>query len=144
MNENTLPVRATGSCLCGAVKYSIRGPMRSSVVACHCRTCRRFTGGLWTGTAVRKEHLVVDEGSSLRWYRSSPHARRGFCGTCGSSLFWEGRDEPLLSIAAGSLNEPTGLELAVHSWTSQSADYWSFDPLIPKRPEWSGLGEPEE
>jgi hypothetical protein len=29
----------------GAVKYSIRGPLRSTVTACHCRTYRRFRLG---------------------------------------------------------------------------------------------------
>ena len=135
--------RATGQCLCGAVRYSIRGPLRSTVIACHCRTCRRFTGGLWTGTAVRKEHLLVTEDASLKWFQSSARARRGFCASCGSSLFWEGDDEPLISVAAGSLNEPTGLRLAAHSWTSERADYWSFDPSIPQKEEWSGLGGPE-
>lgn len=139
-----MPTTNTGQCLCGSVKYSIRGPLRSTVVACHCTTCRRFTGGLWTGTAARREHLVIEEGSSLKWYQSSPGAKRGFCDNCGSSLFWEGVDEPLLSIAAGSLNEPTGLRLAVHSWTSESADYWSFDPHIPKKSGPSGLGGPEQ
>ncbi len=72
--------------------------------------------------------------------REHVHIERG--DTCGSSLFWEGDDEPLWSIAAGSLDEPTGLRLAVHSWTSESADYWSFDPGIPLKPGPSGLREP--
>lgn len=136
-------VRATGRCLCGGVRFSVRGPLRSAVVACHCATCRRFTGGLWTGTTVRSEHLVIEEAGTLAWYRSSAEARRAFCSRCGSSLFWQADEDPLLAIAAGSLEEPTGLKLAVHSWTSASADYWSFDPKIPKKKGPSGLGGPE-
>jgi hypothetical protein len=30
---------------------------------------------------------LVEEGS-LRWFQSSPQSRRGFCGQCGSSLFF--------------------------------------------------------
>ncbi|MGH8134954.1 MAG: GFA family protein [Steroidobacteraceae bacterium] len=142
MTGKPADVRATGRCLCGAVRFSIRGPLRSSVVACHCTTCRKFTGGLWAGTCARKEHVIIERGDTLKWYRSSAEAQRGFCGNCGSSLFWEGDDEPLWSIAAGSLDEPTGLRLAVHSWTEESADYWSFDPAIPKVPGPSGLREP--
>ena len=134
---------ASGQCLCGAVKYFLRGPLRSAVVACHCKTCRRFTGGIWTGTMARKADLVIEERGALKWYQSSPEARRGFCANCGSSLFWDGHEEPLLAIAAGSVNEPTGLRLAVHSWTSEAADYWSFAPDIPCKPESSGLGGPE-
>ena len=59
-------VRATGRCLCGAVRFSIRGPLRSSAVACHCTTCRKFTGGLWVGTCARKEHVIIERGDTLR------------------------------------------------------------------------------
>ena len=55
----------------------------------------------------------------------------------GSSDQW-----PFVSISAASLNEPTGLKLAVHSWTEESADYWSFDPKLPRRRGPSGLGGP--
>ncbi|MBA3564256.1 MAG: GFA family protein [Gammaproteobacteria bacterium] len=117
--------------------------MRSTVTACHCRSCRRFTGGLWTGTVARQEHVVIEESGSLKWYQSSAHAKRAFCSNCGSSLFWQGLEEPLFSIAAGSLDEPTGLKLACHGWTSEAADYWDFSPDVPLRSGPSGLGPPE-
>lgn len=142
MTDQPTDTRATGRCLCGGVRYAVRGPLRRDAVACHCRSCRRFSGGLFIGTCARREHVVIESGDTLAWYRSSPHARRGFCGRCGSSLFWEGDDEPLWSIAAGSLDEPTGLALAVHSWTGESADYWSFDPGLPRKPGPSGLRGP--
>ena len=142
MTENQAQVRASGRCLCGAVRFTIRGPLRPTAVACHCTSCRRFTGGLWVGTCAHREHVHIERGDTLTWFRSSPDAKRAFCGRCGSSLFWEGDDEPLWSIAAGSLDEPTGLKLAVHSWTAESADYWSFDPGIPRKPGPSGLRRP--
>jgi hypothetical protein len=139
----TAAVRATGGCLCGAVKYAVKGPLRSTVTACHCRTCRRFSGGLWAGTVAKASHVVIDGRGALKWYRSSKHAKRGFCRRCGSSLFWRGINEPLISIAAGSLDEPTGLKLACHGWTSQAADYWNFSAKVPKRMGPSGLGAPK-
>ena len=142
MTENQAQVRASGRCLCGAVRFTIRGPLRPTAVACHCTSCRRFTGGLWVGTCAHREHVHIERGDTLTWFRSSPDAKRAFCGRCGSSLFWEGDDEPLWSIAAGSLDEPTGLKLAVHSCTAESADYWSFDPGIPRKPGPSGLRRP--
>lgn len=138
------PVRATGRCLCGSVKYSVVGPLRSTVTACHCRTCRRFSGGIYAGTLAKKEHVVIDQDGALKWYQSSEHARRGFCGNCGSSLFWDGSDEPFLSIAAGSVDEPTGLKLACHGWTSEAADYWDFSADLPKKSGPSELGPPEQ
>jgi hypothetical protein len=62
----------------------------------------------------------------VRWI-SSPesdrHARRGFCGTCGSSLFWKPAEGGRIGIAAGSLDRPTGLHVAGHWYTRQAGDY---------------------
>ena len=49
----------------------------------HClslQNCRRFSGGLFTVTATRKEHLVITKKGSLKWFKSSKHNKRGFCG----------------------------------------------------------------
>lgn len=136
-------VRARGGCLCGAVRYAIRGPLRAKVTACHCRTCRRFSGGIWTGTAVERKSLVFERDEGLKWFRSSEHARRGFCAQCGSSLFWEADDEPFMSLAAGSIDEPTGLTLATHSWLEEDADFWRFGSEVALKQGPSGLGFPE-
>ena len=87
---------------------------------------------------------MITKKGSLKWFKSSKHNKRGFCGKCGSSLFGASDQWPFVSISAGSLNEPTGLKLAVHSWTEESADYWSFDPKLPRRRGPSGLGGPPE
>ena len=123
-------IRASGQCLCGGVRYEVRGPLRP-VLECHCRTCRRFTGGLWNATAARREHVTLRDERTLKWYQSSPQVRRGFCGECGSSLVWDRKDRTYLGITAGSLDEPTGLELAARIFTGEAGDYYKFGPEIP-------------
>ena len=114
-------LRATGSCLCGAVHYAITGPLRD-VTVCHCVFCQR--SGTYAGAyaACAPEHLTVLEGKP-RWHRSSPVARRGFCAKCGSQLFWEPSHGRHVSVAAGSLDQPTGLRVAEHIFRDQAADY---------------------
>ena len=101
------------------------GPLRD-VLICHCEECRRWHGHVSACTAARREHLVLVEERGLRWIdspRSDAHARRGFCAECGSSLFWDAPGRPTVSIAAGTLDDATGLRVGGHWYISQAADY---------------------
>ena len=119
---------ATGHCLCGAVSYEVRGPL-GDVLICHCEECRRWHGHVSAGAAARKQDLVLLDEGSLRWI-DSPHsdagARRGFCGNCGSSLFWDPPGGETISIAAGTLDGATGLSVAAHWFVSQAGDYYEI------------------
>ena len=43
MENDDKAIRATSDCLCGVVRYEVRGPLRP-VIACHCTQCRRTSG----------------------------------------------------------------------------------------------------
>lgn len=124
-----------GRCLCGAVRYEVRGPLRG-VVACHCSNCRRWHGHHGAYTSASIHHVRIVERRSLRWYDSTtdatPNVRRGFCGTCGSSLFWHPHDQDTISIAAGTLDAPTGLATVGHIWTSCGGDYYELCDGLPR------------
>lgn len=126
---------ATGRCLCGSVRYEVRGPLRD-VLICHCEECRRWHGHVAAYTAARKDELVLRESAGLRWIdspRSDAHARRGFCAECGSSLFWDAPDRETISIAAGTLDPPTGLRVIAHWFVSQAGDYYELaDDGLPR------------
>ena len=117
---------ATGHCLCGAVSYEVRGSLRD-VLICHCEECRRWHGHFSATTAARREDFVLTESRGLRWIdspRSDAGARRGFCAECGSSLFWDPPRRQTVSIAAGTLDGPTGLRVVSHWFVSQAGDYY--------------------
>jgi hypothetical protein len=77
---------------------------------------------------------VHDPDSLLRWYFPVREAGYGFCSRCGSSLFWQSRDDPARwSICAGTLEPPTGLSTVEAWWVSQASDYHSR-PDIPELP----------
>jgi hypothetical protein len=117
--------RATGRCLCGAVTYEVHGPLRD-VIVCHCVECRRWGGHAGAFSATGDEHLVIVQTDALRWIESPESdrdARRGFCDTCGSSLFWDSPTRDRVSIAAGTLDRPTGLRIAGHIYTHQAGDW---------------------
>jgi hypothetical protein len=96
-----------GKCLCGAV--SVEAELRSGdVQACHCIQCQRWTGG--------GPLLVVDctevsfEGEdNTGLYQASEWGERGFCKTCGSTLFWRKQGEKGGELAAGLFRGQPGL-----------------------------------
>ncbi len=120
-----------GSCLCGAVRFSIRGPLRD-VVNCHCGQCRRSHGHFAAYTAAVRDAVAFESKAGLAWFSSSRNARRGFCERCGSSLFWELDHDPVLRIAAGSLDSPTGLTTSKHIYVDDKGDYYVLDDELPR------------
>lgn len=118
----------TGSCLCGAVRYRVTGPMRP-VIGCHCTQCRKTSGHHVAATSAARESIEVT--GEVRWYQSSETARRGFCPVCGSNLFWDGRGS-YLAIMAGTLDGPTGLRMKGHIFCAAKGDYYEIADGLPQ------------
>lgn len=143
MTENTNnTLRASGGCLCGAVRYEVRGLLRN-VINCHCSKCRRTHGHTAAYTSVRREDVILTKQDGLKWYRSvtdeTPNVYRGFCMECGSSLFWDARGvREDISISAGTLDSPTDLKTVGHVWVSQAGDYYEITDDLKKYEESSG------
>jgi hypothetical protein len=113
----------TGSCLCGAVAFELLGSL-DDVLACHCSQCRKMTGNYWASTHCADADLKFTRQDGLKWYASSDQSKRGFCGECGSSLFWKKDGETVTSICAGSIDGKTGLRLGGHIFTADAGDYY--------------------
>jgi len=103
----------SGGCLCGAVRYEL-AEAPAGYGACHCGMCRKFSGGIELGVQVMPG-AITWEGDVPKTYRSSDWAERGFCATCGSSLFWRltmpGPMQGMLALCAGTLDSLEGLDL---------------------------------
>ena len=87
----------TGGCLCGAVRYTA-GAETLGNAACHCGMCRSWSGHVWASVMVPKDALKVT--GAPKWFRSSGDAERGFCATCGTSLFWRADGADGVRVAA--------------------------------------------
>jgi len=112
-----------GSCLCGGVIFEADPPLRD-VIACHCTQCRKTSGHFWAATSVPHDRFRLVASATLVWFQSSKEARRGFCATCGSSLFWERQGDGRISIGAGTLDGATGLRIDSHWHTDDAGDYY--------------------
>jgi hypothetical protein len=114
-----------GQCLCGAVRYEVRGPLRG-VLVCHCSECRRWSGQAWAATAAQRDDFVLLSDATLRWTPSplsDARASRGFCAECGSCLFWDAPGRDTISIGAGSLEMPAALQVVGHIYVEQAAEW---------------------
>jgi hypothetical protein len=127
----TSPPLRTGACLCGGVRYEVRGTLRP-VIMCHCTQCRRMTGHIMAATAARLTDFQLVAEEPLRWYPSSPQAQRGFCARCGATLFWKGAGRDYVSIAAGTLDDSSGLTIAGHIFVGDKGAYYEIDDTAPQ------------
>jgi len=118
----------TGGCICGGVRYRITGPIKQ-IVACHCRECRRQTGHFLASSDVWNEHFELTESRDLGWYRSGPRSRRGFCKTCGCTMFYKVDGGEKISFSAGTLDDGCdgGLHIAAHIFTAEKGGYYDLD-----------------
>jgi len=123
---------STGSCLCGAVKYQVTGALRP-VVACHCGQCQKTSGHHVAATSAKREDFKLLEERGLKWFSSTVGIRRGFCQQCGGNLFWDKAELPSISIFAGTLDQPSGLQLVEHIYVEEKADYYEIMDGLPQR-----------
>ena len=117
-----------GSCLCGAISFTVSGDIAHAPEACHCSQCRKQSGHYYAGRNVLKSALSVIGEDSVAWYQSSTQVRRGFCPTCGSNLFWAPTmdDYDYIAVAMGAFATPSNSHIAKHTFTGDKGDYYDI------------------
>lgn len=122
-------MKKTGSCLCGAVTFTLDN-VPEKTGACHCSMCRKVSGGVYLGLEVPTENVIFHTDKGLSCYASSEWAERGFCGTCGSSLFYRvtapGPHHGVYHFGFGSLDDPSGIALTDEIFIDRKPDGYSF------------------
>ena len=121
---------ASGGCLCGAVRFRVEAELRDPI-ACHCKQCRQQSGHFFSAVPAPKTALHFERDHGLRWYRHTDTAMRGFCGECGSSLFWRGDEGPVVMVAMGALDDTGDMKLCGHYWVDFMGDYYDIDDGLP-------------
>lgn len=97
-----------GSCLCGRVRYRVRGPL-GAMSNCHCTDCRKSHGAAFAtyADAPRTHFTFLAGEDQLETYRAGSGTKRSFCRICGSTLVCFSDDDPAtIEIAAGALDTP--------------------------------------
>ena len=99
-----------GQCLCGAVQVSARVDS-PRLRACHCDMCRQHTSGAFFSLETVAGSVEVT--GPTQTYKSSEWAERGFCGTCGSTLWYGMQHDGSRNLAAGLFPNAGGGTLAI-------------------------------
>ncbi|MBX3581143.1 MAG: GFA family protein [Rhizobiaceae bacterium] len=121
----------SGSCLCGSVRFTATGPLRG-VIYCHCSQCRKQSGHYYAATNVSDQDLSIHGSEKISWYMASQYARRGFCSTCGSVLFWKLNDSSEISVLAGAFDTPSDLRGEAHIFVPDKGDYYEITDGLPQ------------
>jgi hypothetical protein len=100
------PETMTGGCQCGSVRFRIDGSLGRAAI-CHCRMCQKAFGHFYAP-------LVAIGGARFTWTRGQPHTfassnqvSRGFCGQCGTPLFYDAPDG--IALAIGAFDDPASV-----------------------------------
>ena len=131
-----------GGCLCGAVRYRVSGEAVAAT-RCHCRSCRRASGGTNVAWAIFGKSAFEWLGAAPDAYSSSPGISWLHCGTCGSLVGYTRASRPdHMDIATGTFDDPNLFPPDVEIWLEHRLDWETLDPQLPKRQQ-SSLNAPE-
>jgi hypothetical protein len=115
MNDTPMSIsQANGSCLCGAITFTLQFPSKW-IVHCHCTRCQRAHGSAfvtWVG-ADTEQVQIDDPDKRLTWYQEPSGSSRGFCMRCGSPMFFRslrdaGETHMTMALFTDALDRPPG------------------------------------
>lgn len=130
--------KATGGCLCGAVRFEAVGAP-FSVIHCHCLSCRRHTGAPVVTLAGFKQAQVRFTQGERRIYASSPGVGRAFCPDCGTPLTWEGNGAehgPVIELHISTFDDPAAFVPELHLHHGERIAWFDVADALPRYRGW--------
>jgi len=129
----------TGSCLCGAIRYSI-SQAPDKIVACHCTHCQKASGsGASYNVVVPSAAVSFTAGKPKLFSDTAASGNtlyRYFCGDCGSPIYSQRAKAPeVMVLKVGTLDAPTNLNVVMNLWTNSAPPWLYRDPTIEHYPE---------
>lgn len=137
--------KASGGCLCGAVRFEAGGkPL--SVIHCHCQSCRRHTGApVVTLVGYKAERVRFTKGER-RIHASSLGVGRAFCPACGTPLTWEGEgssgEGPLIELHISTFDDPSPFVPQFHLHHGERIAWFDVADGLPRYRAWTRGEEP--
>ena len=132
-------MRREASCQCGQVVVECSGePVL--VAACHCLHCQRRTGAPFgIGAFYARTDVRPVTGTPIQFKRtgdSGSAVTSHFCGTCGSTVWWQPERAPsMVGVAVGAFADP-GFPMPTQAgWAKNQHAWLSFPDEVTTRTE---------
>lgn len=126
-----MPAPLTGSCLCGAIRYTVAVPV-TELRACHCTHCQKSSGAAGTVNAVIPSSAFKITGTPKRYDAAADSGRtlyRFFCGDCGSPIYSQRAANPdIVVVRAGTFDNAEGMKITANIWTRSARPWALIDP----------------
>jgi hypothetical protein len=126
-----------GSCLCGVVKYEVRGELGGSIF-CHCSRCRKASGSAFaSNAAVALQDFAFTEGeTALTTFSTAEGVHRLFCSRCGSPIITRRDAFPdSVRLRLGTLDSPLRTGPQLHVFVGSKADWYEIHDEFPQHAE---------
>jgi hypothetical protein len=125
-----------GSCLCGAVQFTLTG-IAAAFDLCHCSPCRAASGSAFVAELEFKaaEFQWVSGESLVKTYEAPvrntpPGYRRTFCTICGAPVPMVGQG--IIRVPAGALEDDPGIRPQRHIFVDFKAPWFEITDALPR------------
>ena len=115
--------RKSGRCLCGVVTFTAT-PLTLDIDACHCGKCRKWSGGVFLCAPCAD--VTVEDAGAITVYKSSDYGERGFCKSCGSSLFWRMQDHSFYAVSVQAFDDQSSFVFAEEVFVDDKPALYAF------------------
>jgi hypothetical protein len=115
-----------GGCLCGAVRYALKGEPRA-IAICHCTHCQRQSGSAFSFNLVIREADYEQSGETMVYVDKGDSGQpvyRHFCQRCGSPIFAKTALAPgKVVVKAGTLDNMEELQPQTEIYTDHAVKW---------------------
>jgi len=112
-----------GVCLCKSV--TIETNDINDLEACHCGMCRRWGGGPFLGVHCGSD-ITLSGSEFVKTFQSSDWAERGFCGNCGTHLYYHLKPSDEYMVPVGLFQSVEDFTLKQQIFIDKKPSYYAF------------------
>lgn len=126
--------KLTGHCLCGSVRYEIEDHF-TMFHLCHCKQCQRQSGSAHAANAFStpdKLRWLEGENHVKIYHHPDRHFANAFCTLCGGTLPYASKNNKLLLVPVGTLDNAPSIKPQDNIFWAEHADWYEAGANAPR------------